>query len=134
MEKKNPELTINKFAEYLSASNKKKLSILKTIKFADEGYKRNRYNSAKSTIVNYLIDVTHDFKIFENTKQTLLNKKVETQWLKNDRENTLLAIKNLEICVVKVLQPYIHFNAQRVNLKEIKRVNIYGVQIDLNPD
>lgn len=134
MERKNPEITINKFAQYLSSSEVTKTSILRTIKFATEGYKRNRYNSVKSAVINYLLDNNHDLKIFDSIKQKILDRKAETPWHKDDKQNSLLALKNLEKCVIEILQPYILHGAQRVKMPELKKTNVYGVQIDLNPD
>jgi hypothetical protein len=134
MERKKPEITINKFAECLNASEKKKEGILRAIKFSDDGFRRNRYNTPKSAILLFLTDPEHNVRIFEEKKTILNTKRIKTDWERNDRKNSLAALKSLEVCVTKIFPEYLKYDARRVKFQEVKKASVYGVQIDLNPD
>lgn len=136
MAKSTPEISVNKLAEFVNATESRKRSILKTIKSDDVEARsqKNRYATAKSAIINFMIDENHDLKIFEQKRIFLVNKKPDTTHKKNDILNSLTAIKKLEQLAQTELVPYLRFNSKNGLPKNLRRTQINNVLIHLSPE
>jgi hypothetical protein len=133
---KTPEISVNKLAEFVSASDKRKWSILKTIKSSnvEDMAKRIRYSTAKSALRKFFLDEEHSPKIFDDKKETLLKKDVTTPLKKNDRDNSVIAIKRLEECSKNILRPYLSFKSLPGLPKEKRNNRMDGVVVHLTPE
>lgn len=134
--KTNPEISLNKLAEFPGASVAKKNAILKSFKINDvvAASKHNRYATAKSAILCFLSDPEHDYKIFETKSNQLRNKKADTKHKKDDIQNSLLAISKLERLAQDELRSILPFKVERGLPKEQKSLMINGILIRIGPD
>lgn len=135
MAKSTPEISLNKLAEFVNASPARKKSILRTIQSteADAASSRNRYSSAKSALVRYLVDKEHKISIFLEKRELLLGKKAESDQQRNDVKNSLEAIRVMEKFIVPDLKPYLQFKSER-SRPELRTIMINGICLHLSPD
>ena len=128
-----PEISVNKLGEFIYATAAKKKSILKTFKFPST-FKIARYSTPKSALVNYMIDETHDIKIFEQKRKELLVRNANTAWKQNAKQCCLQAIEDLIHCTGMHLVPYLKYTSQAGLPKPEKNRRIDKVIVHLGPD
>jgi Virus-capping methyltransferase len=131
-----PEISLNKLAEFATATKARKQAIVKSIKSPDSGdhSKRQLYVSAKSAICNFMIDVKHDTTIFEKKKIELLSLKPDSDKRKNDIKNSIEAIDHFLKILKKDLPSYLKLEALRGLPKEKRQLKTNGILIHLTPD
>lgn len=128
-----PAISVNKLGEFIYASEAKKKSILKTIKYPST-FINARYSVPKNAVIHFMVDETHSLKILQSTRSQIDLRKADTDWQRNNKECCLKAMDDLIICANTILVPYFTFRSQRGLPKEYSNKNIDGVLVHLNPD
>lgn len=133
MNSTTPHISVNKLGEYIFATQAKKRSILKTMKFPST-FKLARYPEPQSAFINYMADEKHDISIFEKKKNQVASKQNTSDWVKGNKECCLQALNHLIDCAGALLVPYMKYIADRGLPPEKQHASNYNVMIHIKPE
>lgn len=123
-----PYISMNKLAEYMTATPLRRRQIIKILKKDSDFYKV--YYSELKNVLNKYFESDYDFDLLDDLINKIEGKQPASDWDKLDNENTLLAIENLLESNLPDLTEY-NFDKKVVKLKEII---IEGVRVTIKPD
>lgn len=125
--KSTPEISISPLVEFVFASERKKASIIRDQKNPSD-FIVARYRTARSAFSKYFIN-DFDKDTLINVIERLQNNATGTEWAKNDRQNSVVALRH-----------FLQFEFPFKNLKctfvrpEHKSYAIEGVDVIVSPD
>jgi hypothetical protein len=123
------EISINPFAEYLEATELRRISILKEQMKPDK--RRIPYYQLAKARIKLSILNSANYNIITNGIRQLKEKQTEKKWQIIDRKNSILALEQFKEMVLpeKII---------RNELEEVKTtfkyINLYGVNIKISPN
>ncbi len=129
-----PYMSANKLSEFRLASDAKKKSIIKTLKYPTT-FKNGYYTAAKAAFVKYMADENHQLEILQHKKEAILatNGSI-SDWQKNNNKGSIEVLENFTVLAETTLVDYLHFVAQKKVQKDAFVSNINGVNINLTPE
>jgi len=125
---KKPYISINKLAEYMTASALRRRQIIKNLK-KDSDFFKVYYSELKNNLKNYFKS-DYDIGLLLELIDKIEEKEEVTDWDKTDNANTILAIEHLMESNLPDLTDY-EFVKDTFSLKE---VSISGVRVTIKPD
>lgn len=129
-----PYMSANKLSEFRLASDAKKKSIIKTLKYPTT-FKNGYYAAAKAAFVKYMADENHQIEILQRKKEEILAASDATSdWKKNNNKGSVEVLENFTVLAETKLVDYLHFVAQKKMQKDAFISNVNGVHINLTPE
>ena len=128
-----PHMSANKLGEFMFATDAKKRSILKTLKFPST-FMNARYTEAQSAFYHFMVDPDHNKAILEKKRNQVASKTADTDWKKGKKQCALEAIDHLLACTETILVDYLKYVAETNLIKEAYDANISGVLLHLKPE
>lgn len=127
-----PHISANKLGEFMFATDAKKRSILKTIKFPST-FKSGRYPEPQSAFVNFMTDISHDPTIFEQKRNQVALKNAVSDYAKANKINCIAAIDQMVICASTILSGQLKYVGQKGLSNEDYDTAIKSVTLHLKP-
>lgn len=127
-ESNKPFISINKLAEYMTATALRRRQIIKNMK-KDSDFFKIYYSELKNVLRNFFKS-DYNFDMLEELIEKIESKKPETDWDKTDNANTILAIENVLESNLPDLTDYEFIK----DSFKIKTVEISGVTVSIKPD
>lgn len=124
---KTANISINKLGEYMEAGSSKRKSIVQDAKYPQK-YKSARYTRAREIIRSYIIS-GYDRTVIQYGIDELKNSNPKTDWIKDDVNNSILALEN----AAEMQMPDFTGYAMKEAIKGEKLV-LSDVSIKINPD
>lgn len=128
MSKKDPYISINKMAEYMTASPLRRRQIIKNLK-KDRDFYKVYYSEVKKAIPKFLKN-DYDSNIIENVIENIENKKHSSDWEKSDNSNSIIALENV---LESNLPDLDNYKVIKDSFK-IKEIELSGVTITIKPE
>lgn len=125
--KSNPEISINPLIEYISASERRKRSIIKQQKNPSD-FIIARYRTARSAFANYF-KKDYDNSILITAIERLQSRKQTSDWTRNDTSNSIEALRHF----LAIEFPFKLLKCRFVK-PGVKTYSINGVEIIVAPD
>lgn len=132
MQEHLPHISANKLGEFMFATQAKKRSILKTIKFPSP-FKSGRYPEPQSAFVNFMTDPNHNPSIFEQKKNQLNLKAAVSDYAKANKINCLAAIDHIVASIDTLLAGQLKYVGQKKLTNEDYDKAINNVTLHLKP-
>lgn len=129
----SPHISANKLGEFVFASDAKKRSILKTLKFPST-FKNGRYPEPKSAFLHFMADPKHDTSVFEQKRNQVAAKIAITDWAKSNKKNCIDALDHLAYCASNILSNQLKYIAEKGLSNEDYDRAIRNVTIHLKPE
>jgi len=127
IEKNFPEISISPLVEFAFASERKKASIIKAQKYPSS-FIVGRYSSARSAFSKYFKN-GFDKEVLIQAIERLQNKTEGTDWAKNNRSNSILALGHF----FKLEFPFQNLKCTFVK-PDHKAYELEGVNVIVSPD
>ena len=128
-----PHMSANKLGEFIFATDAKKRSILKTLKFPTP-FKNARYQQAQSAFLQFMVDPNHNKAILETKRNQVANTPTNNDWQKTKKQGVLEAIDHLLACSETILVEYLAYVANKNIYKVDYDKNVNGVILHLKPE
>lgn len=125
--KSNPEISINPLVEYISASDRRKRSIVRQQKNPSD-FIIARYRMARSAFANYF-KKEYDESVLVSAIERLQNRVQTSDWTRNDTVNSIEALRHF----LAIEFPFKSLKCRFVK-PDIKTYSINGVAIIVAPD
>ena len=125
----NPRMSINKLAEYLQANANRRKAIVKDQKFPQE-ILVSWYTEARIGIVNYF---SNDFnkEVLESTITSIVVNDSDSDFQKKNKNSSIEALQKMKGFEI----PKILHNCEIKSYRgKVKKIEIAGVEISINPD
>jgi len=123
---REPTISINKLAEYMTANSSRRLTIIKDAKYPSD-MKAFRYSQARKDIARY-IKAGFDEEILNRGIRNQKDRDQDTDWQKSDVEGSIRALEAAKKIKIPALS-----NCE-ASLSNSKRIDIEGVSVSVNAD
>lgn len=125
---KKIEISINPFAEYFQATDKRKQKILSE-QMDPDPVRIPYYQQARGAMSKYII--TQDVKDLENAEKKIKAKIPEKNWQQHDRTNSIASLDKFRSILLPALMT--ENKLKQVRTKN-KYLHVYGVAIKISPN
>lgn len=127
MENKTPEISLNPLVEYVYASSKRKMTILKSQKHPSS-FIVARYRTARAAFSDFFKQ-GYDINILIRAIEKLQNKETLSDWSTTDKHNSIYALNKF----LEIKFPFVNLKCN-FRKPSLKSYSVKGVNIIVAPD